>query len=320
MKNICLITHIADPDGAFSIILGRLVFEHVDTFSCEIKEVDEVLKSVLECHKNYDTIYIVDLNVSDEMASTIDKSAILKEKVKVFDHHVSREYLNKYPFIHVVDSKDGRKECGTTLFYEHLRSMYANIYLEKEVLKKMIEWVRECDTFDFLEEYREEALQFRDLYTIYGRERYIEHFLKGIREQETFVFTETEKVLIEVEQERVKRYVEEKLEHIKFATINGIRVGISFAEANRSILGHTMADRFKDKIDIAIVINVDRSISYRAEKEEVDITPLATYYGGGGHKHAGGSPIPYGLEESIVEQIFERVKWENGEESLHECL
>lgn len=320
MKKICLITHIADPDGAIPIILAHLVFENVEAFSCEIKEVDEVLKPILERQENYDAIYIVDLNISDEMALTIDKNPTLKEKVKVFDHHVSREYLNQYSFIHVVVSKDGRKECGTTLFYQHLRNTYPNAYLEKEALKKIIEWVREVDTFDFLEEYKEEALQFRDLYTIYGREKYIEYILKVIKEQETFAFTETEKILIEVEQERVKRYVDEKLEHVKFAVIDGVRVGISFAEANRSILGHTMASRFKDKIDIAIVINVDRSISYRAEKDEVDVTPLANYYKGGGHQHAGGSPIPHGLEEKIVEYIFEHVKWENEEGRLQEYL
>lgn len=310
MNRICLITHIADSDGAFPIILARLVFENVDTFSCEVKEVDEVLQPILENHEMYETIYIVDLNVSDAMASTIDENETLKKKVQVFDHHISREYLNKYPFIHVVDTQNGRKECGTTLFYEHLRNKYPNASLEKEVIKQMIELVREIDTFDFLEEYKEEAINFRELYAIYGRDKYVEHFLKVVKEQEKFMFTETEKVLIEVEQERVKRYVEEKLDHVKFATIDGVRVGISFAEANRSILGNTMAERFREEIDIAVIINVDRSISYRAIKEEVDIIPLAAYYGGGGHKHAGGSSLPKDLQKRIVEHIFHEVGWE----------
>ncbi len=312
MNKICLITHIADSDGAFPIILAHLVFENVDTFSCEVKEVDEVLQPILENHEMYETIYIVDLNVSDAMASTIDENETLKKKVQVFDHHISREYLNKYPFIHVVDTQNGRKECGTTLFYEHLRNKYANASLEKEVIKQMIELVREIDTFDFLEENKEKAMEFGNLYIIYGREKFIEHFLKVIREQETFAFTETEKVLLEIEQERTKQYIEEKLEHVIFATIRGVKVGISFAEQHRSILGHTMAERFREEIDIAVVINVDRSVSYRAEKEEVDIIPLATYYGGGGHKHAGGSSLPKDLQKGIVEHIFHEVEWGNG--------
>ena len=63
-------------------------------------------------------------------------------------------------------------------------------------------------------------------------------------------------------------------------------------------------------IDIAVVINVDRGVSYRASKEEVDTNILAVPNGGGGHKHASGSPLPKDLQEKIVEYIFKDVKWE----------
>ena len=63
-------------------------------------------------------------------------------------------------------------------------------------------------------------------------------------------------------------------------------------------------------IDIAIVIDVDRSVSYRADKEEVDISVLAVPRGGGGHKHAGGSPLPTNLQEKICEIIFQDIKWD----------
>lgn len=309
MKKIALITHIADADGAFPIILANLAFTNVDDFSCDVKEVDDTLSKVLEHASIYDTIYIVDLNITDKMAQKINQSE-LKDKIKIFDHHASNEFLNKYPFIHVVVERNGLKECGTTLFYEHLKNITGNEIFSKEVLKTMIELVRQVDTFDFTDEIKELALDFGNLYNIYGRENYIKHFIEYIKGHDTFKLDGIEKTLIEIEKDRVNRYIEEKMQHVKFATIDNIKVGIVFAEKNRSMLGHAMAKYFQDKIDIAIIIDVDRSVSYRAEKENVDITLLAARYDGGGHKHAGGSPLPIDIQEKIVEQIFESVKWQ----------
>lgn len=303
----CLITHVADPDGAFPIILSKLIFDNMDFYSCEKSEVDGILNKVLR--ENYDNIYIVDLNMSFEMAKMINEKDELKNKVLVFDHHQSEEYLNKYPFIHVVVEQNGKKECGTTLYYEYLKKITNQEILNKKSLVTMVELVRQNDTFDFTDDLKNVALNFRNLYDIYGREKYIEHFLEFILENETFEFTGVEKELIKLEEDRSKRYIEEKLKHVKKAKINGIPVGIVFAEQNRSMLGHTIAGTMPD-IDIALVINVDRAVSYRADKEEVDTNILAVPCGGGGHKHASGSPLPKDLQEKIVEYIYKDVIWE----------
>lgn len=304
----CLITHIADPDGAFPIILSKLVLENVECFSCEQGEVDSLLEQIIQ--KDYDTIYIVDLNMTEDMAKKINENDVLKNKIKVFDHHESVSYLNKYPFIQVVVEANGQKECGTTLYLNHLKKVMKNSILENNALNFLVELVRENDTFDFKEELENQAIQFRNLYDIYGREKYIEHFTEYILTHDTFELTGIEKEIIEIEEARSKRYIEEKLKHMKKATIDGVKVGIVFAEQNRSMLGHAIVDNNPD-IDIAVVINVDRSISYRACKENIDTNILATVYGGGGHKHASGSPLPTDLQEKIVEYLFKKVEWEN---------
>lgn len=306
MKN-CLITHIADPDGAFPIILSKLVFENTDFYSCEKSEVDEILDKVI--NENYDNIYIVDLNMSYEMANKINENEELKNKIKVFDHHKSEEYLNNFDFINVVVENNGRKECGTTLFYEYLKSITKNPILNKNSLTTMVELVRQNDTFDFTLELKDLSVKFTILYSIYGREKYIERYYNYILENEVFELTDMEKEILEIEQDRTNRYIEEKLKHVKKAKINGIPVGIVFAEKNRSTLGHVMAETIED-IDIAIIINVDRSVSYRADKEEVDTTILSIPCGGGGHKHASGSPLPNDLQEKIIEHIYKNVEWE----------
>ena len=303
--NKVLITHIADADGAFPIILSKLVFDNIDVISCDINEVDDNLKKIID---NYDLIYIVDLNVSDEMADYINNSDY-KNKIKVYDHHESRINLNKYSFEEVILEQNGIKECGTTLYYNHLKEVINNPVLSKKSLIKMIELVRQNDTFDFTNELKDEAFKFASLYNIYGRENYINHFIEYIKKNDDFIFNGIELELIKVEEDRIKRYIEEKLKNVKKAKINDISVGIVFAESNRSALGHAIVDTMPD-IDIAVVINVDRSVSYRASKEEVDTNLLAVPNGGGGHKHASGSPLPKDLQEKIVEYIFKDVKWE----------
>lgn len=303
---VCLITHIADPDGAMPIILSKLVFDNLDYFSCEKSEVDEILKKVI--NEDYSNIYIVDLNMSEQMAKIINENEVLKNKILVFDHHESELHLNKYPFINVIVENNGRKECGTTLYYNYLRNYTNNSLLDKESTVHMVELIRENDTFDFIEENKEEAINFRNLYDIYGRDEYINHFTDFIIKNDYFEFTGVEKELVKIESKRANRYVLEKLSHVRKATINNIPVGIVFAEQNRSMLGHKMAETMSD-IDIAIVINVDRSVSYRADKDEVNTNILAIPCGGGGHKHASGSPLPIDLQEKIVEYIFKNVTW-----------
>ena len=309
MNKVCLLTHVAAADGAFPIVLAKLVFKDLEVFSCEVNEVDSVLSSILLHEEDYKNIYVVDLCMSEAMASQINENEKWKSKIKVFDHHASRLTLNQFSFISVIDEQNGRKECGTSLFFQYLKKFYSNAWLLKPCVAEMIELVRQGDTFAFTEEKEKDAFSFGSLYAIYGRERYIEHFYEYILTHEVFSFSETEEVLLSLEEEKTKRYIEEKMEHIKFATLSGFRVGIVFAEQNRSLLGHEMAKRLD--IDIAVVIDVDRSVSYRAEKEDVDASVLAISYGGGGHKHACGSPLPLDLQERICECIFKEIEWDS---------
>lgn len=306
----CLITHIADPDGAFPIILSNLVLKDMEFISCEVDEIDEITNEVLNKQEEYNKIYVVDMCFSEEIANFINDNEILRNKVLVLDHHASREPLNKFPFINVISEKDDRKECATTLFYKYLQDTTNNEILAKKSLVDMVELVRELDTYDFIEENKENAFKLGDLYNIYGRESYIETYTNFIKNNDAFYFTDFENKVLELEEMRKERYIEDKLETVKKATINGIPVGIVFAERHRSDLGHAVVTKNHD-IDIAVIINISRSVSYRAAKDEVDVNILAIPNGGGGHKHAGGSAIPENLEEKICEYIFKDIEWDN---------
>ena len=72
MENkLLIISHIGDNDGVTPIILANLTFKNFDKKLIEVKEVDETVKENIE---KYNRIYILDLNVSDEMAEIINQN------------------------------------------------------------------------------------------------------------------------------------------------------------------------------------------------------------------------------------------------------
>lgn len=298
---ICLITHVADPDGAGPIILSKLVFNNLEHYSCELTDVDKVLKTILLNEKNYDYIFITDLNISESMADEINRDINLKNKIKVFDHHQSALMMNKYSFIKVVVNDGEYYECGTSIYFKYLKELTKKKILNKPCVNKFVDLIRQLDTYHFTD--KETSLAIDTLYNIYGRELFIEKYYQYLLRNKHFKFNKEEKLLLEIENRRVEKYVDDKLKNIIKMEIQGIKVGIVFAEKNRSIIGNRMASENED-IDIAVIININRSVSYRSTKENVDINTLASVYNGGGHKHAGGSPIPENLKEKIIDYIF----------------
>lgn len=308
---IFLITHIADPDGATPIILSKLVYSNLNIVSSEIADVDLNLKKAIEVIDDYDYIYVIDLNISEELASYIDLDDKLKSKIKIFDHHITSIGLNKYSFINVIDiNENSEKECGTSIYYKYLKTLINNDNLNKQATSYLVELVRLIDTWEWKKTNNIEAVWINNLYDIYGREEFINKYYNMIINNETFEFTDVDKKILEIESRRIDEYVKSKMDNIIKANINGINVGIVFAESNRSILGNMIVEKYKDEIDIAVLINMSRCVSYRSCKDNVDVNDIAKLYGGGGHKKAGGSPFPEHLHENVIKLIFKDIKME----------
>lgn len=206
--------------------------------------------------------------------------------------------MNKYPFIKVVDV-DGIKQSGTTLYYKFLKENYNNDLLNKDVTKKLVEHVRTMDTYDFSITSKEEANNIVVLFKIYGRELFIDKFYNVIINSNK-LYSKEDLNLIELENLRIKRYIEEK--EIIEISLDNKKVGVVFAEQNMSELGNYLVNKY-DYLDYVILINVDKSISYRGNNK-VDLSVIAKKYNGGGHFNASGSPIPIDLKEKIIKEIF----------------
>lgn len=290
MKRL-IISHIADPDGVTPIILSKLVFEEIDYILSENKDVNDNVKNNLD---KYDFIYVVDLNISEELADFIE--ANYKEKIMILDHHLSCNNMNKYSFIEV--NAEG-KESGTSLYYKYLLNNYNNNLLNRESTKMLVEHVRTMDIYDFSKTSKEEAEKLEMIFKIYGKDRFIDKFYNVII-NDLELYSKEDLNLVELEKERIKRYIEEK-EFIEISLDNK-RVGVVFAERYISELGNYLINKY-DYLDYIVLINIDKKISYRGNGK-VDLSVIAKKFGGGGHINAAGNCLSSGLKEKVIKEIF----------------
>lgn len=290
MKRL-IISHIADPDGVTPIILSKLVFEEFDYILSENKDVNDNVKNNLD---KYDFIYVVDLNISEELADFIE--ANYKEKIMILDHHLSCNNMNKYSFIEV--NAEG-KESGTSLYYKYLLNNYNNNLLNRESTKMLVEHVRTMDIYDFSKTSKEEAEKLEMIFKIYGKDRFIDKFYNVII-NDLELYSKEDLNLVELEKERIKRYIEEK--EFMEISLDNKRVGVVFAERYISELGNYLINKY-DYLDYIVLINMDKKISYRGNGK-VDLSVIAKKFGGGGHINAAGNCLPSGLKEKVIKEIF----------------
>lgn len=290
MKRL-IISHIADPDGVTPIILSKLVFEEIDYILSENKDVNDNVKNNLD---KYDFIYVVDLNISEELADFIEEN--YKDKIMIIDHHLSCNNMNKYSFIEV--NAEG-KESGTSLYYKYLLNNYNNNLLNRESTKMLVEHVRTMDIYDFSKTSKEEAEKLEMIFKIYGKDRFIDKFYNVII-NDLELYSKEDLNLVELEKERIKRYIEEK--EFMEISLDNKRVGVVFAERYISELGNYLINKY-DYLDYIVLINMDKKISYRGNGK-VDLSVIAKKFGGGGHINAAGNCLPSGLKEKVIKEIF----------------
>lgn len=300
-----LLSHVADIDGISPVILLNLLNEEFDYALFEVGEVNDYLNTRLEDKTLdiYDEIYITDISVNKEIADKINNSKY-KDKFKLFDHHTSAMFLNDYEFAKVEDSIGDFKVCGTTLFFDYLLNNYDSQILTKNSVITYLELVRECDTYDFTE-LKDEAMDLNTLLAFIGNEDFIDNYTKFLSVNDEFYFTKQQMNIIRHLNQNKEEYIQRLSNDVIIKNIRGYNVGIVFAESYRSELGHYIADKYYNDIDLVAIINLNRYVSLRTVKKNVDVSEFASYYGGAGHKEASGMPFDEKIKQLIISEIFD---------------
>ena len=317
---IKLFTH-NDLDGLSCALLAQLAFgiEEVDFETCRYEDINEKFEAYIseKQYLNYSHCFITDISINNELATKIDDlmhdSSFIENnngmplKLSLIDHHISAQSLDTYKWCHVeVANNLGIKGCGTTLFLRALKEVNApnNKLLSSPLVRTYVEKVRRYDVWDWQALEDLEAKQLNDLFFILGKERFLTYWYnRMLDDQGTFSFDSTHKLLLELKQNEIDKYIEARDEELITTEIAGYKAGVVFACRFQSELGNQLAT-LHPELDFIAMINVGGGVSCRTVKEDVNLAEIAALFGGGGHAKAAGLPVPDEIRQLVINNLF----------------
>ena len=231
---------------------------------------DDIDRYIEENYHYYDRIIITDVS---PQYGTVEMLAGEKD-VLIIDHHASSDALKDFHFTHHDITK-----CATMLTYEYLLQKG----FKAEEYEEFARCINDVDMW-FLK--REDSLKMSVLFNLMGITRMEERFLSS----PYTTFTDTEKLMITLEEERRDNYIKKAMRNIEtIKDKDGLTVTVVFAESYASELGNYIIS--EDISDYVMLINAQsKKVTLRSRKD-VDIRHIAERNGGGGHKNAAAFSI-----------------------------
>lgn len=304
-----------DLDGIGCNIVLKSVIPKFD-LDCENLNYNTINERVKEFFisgefEEYIEVFITDISVNEEVAKIIqEKINETGISVTLLDHHKTVLWLNEYEWATVAPDREyGDKNCGTMMLYNELMSkirMGVNYNIpKKQNLLDFVEAVRKYDTWEWHDKYHDDTpKKLNDLFFILGSKRFINEVMDKIIisgcDTELFIYMYS--LLLELQQEKIDKYIEKKNKEIIEYNIQGYKMGVVFAEQFISELGNKLSE-MNPQLDLIAMIG-DNRISYRCVKEGVDCGEIAKKLGGGGHFAAAGSPISTESKKEYIERLF----------------
>lgn len=257
-----------DLDGlGCGVLIKKFMHRNIKTVYLSYDDIDRYIE---DNYHYYDRIIITDVS---PQYGTVEMLAGEKD-VLIIDHHASSDALKDFHFTHHDITK-----CATMLTYEYLLQ-------EGFKVEEYEEFARCINDIDMWFLKREDSLKMSVLFNLMGITRMEERFLST----PYTTFTDTEKLLITLEEERRDNYIKKAMRNIEtIKDKEGLTFTIVFAESYASELGNYIIS--EDISDYVMLINAQsKKISLRSRKD-VDIRHIAERNGGGGHKNAAAFSI-----------------------------
>ncbi|MED1205012.1 DHH family phosphoesterase [Heyndrickxia acidicola] len=298
-----LFTH-NDLDGIGCGILAKLAFgEQIHVYYCSISNLNSRVEMFLEQENQENTLIVTDLSVSEKNEEKISAFVQAGGNAVLIDHHKTAEHLNRHDWAHVqTQEEEGKLASATSLFLHYLKEKH-NIHFTS-ALFQFVELVRLYDTWEWEKNQNLEAKRLNDLFYMFSIEEFEEKMLNKLRMQGEFCFDELETKLLDIEENRVERYIRGKKREVYQALIHNYNAGVVHAESYHSELGNELSKEFPHLDYIAIIMAGRKKISFRTIHDHVDVSEIAGEYGGGGHKKASGCQLTPEAFVSFVDKTF----------------
>ena len=298
-----LFTH-TDLDGVGCGILARLAFQkeviiRYNSLSALNREIDSFLEQKQQSH----FLFITDLSPNEENEQKLNDYFQEKGNIQLIDHHKTALHLNDYKWGYVVvEDEQAHLTSATSLFYDYL---VTHEMLEKtEIVTEFVELVRQYDTWEWEKNHNYKAHQLNTLFFLMSIDEFEEKMVARLQKNNHFDFDEFEQKLLDLEDEKRERYIRRKKRELVQKEVEEKFVGIIYAESYHSELGNELGKEHPH-LDYIAIINIGaKRIAFRTIHEHVDVSEIASRFGGGGHAKAAGCSLSNEAYKLFVEETY----------------
>ncbi|WP_040208713.1 DHH family phosphoesterase [Neobacillus jeddahensis] len=296
-----------DLDGLGCGLIAKIAFgEKANVFYSSYRNLNQRVDSFISHPgNNHEDVYITDLAVNEVIEKKLEERFQHGRHIQMIDHHVTAMHFNQYKWGKVLpEYENGKKTCATSLFYDFL--IEQEMMDRNHALEEFIELVRQYDTWEWDENNNVAAKRLNDLFYIMNREQFEEEMLKRLTEnKDSFRLTDTENMILDIEEQKINRYIHSKSRQIVQTIVDDYFVGIVHAEQYLSELGNALNNIYPH-LDMIVLMNVSgKKMGFRTIHEEVNVAEFAQKYGGGGHPKASGSEMTKEAFETFIVNVFD---------------
>lgn len=293
-----------DLDGVSCGILAKLAFgESIEVRYNSVTQLDREVKNFLENDTKDTFLFITDLSVNQENTENLAQFVKNGGKVQLIDHHKTALHFNEYDWAKVeVEHANGKLASATSLFYEYL--VEHNLLTPTQSLNEYVELVRQYDTWEWEMNNNQKANRLNSLFFLISIEEFEEKMLERLPLNKPFEFDDFEKKLLDMEDEKIERYIRKKRRELVQTEIHDYFVGIVYAESYHSQLGNVLGKDYPHLDYIAILNMGGKKMSFRTIHDHVDVSEVAANFGGGGHAKASGCSMTEETFQLYVQNTF----------------
>ncbi|AOV06787.1 DHH family phosphoesterase [Sporosarcina ureilytica] len=285
-----LLTH-NDLDGVGCGILAKIAFgKQVKVRYNSVSGLDREVEWFLENDDKETFLLITDLSVNEENEKRLEAFYQDGGKIQLLDHHKTALHFNHYEWGHVViEDNEGKLTSATSLFYQYL--VTHQILEPSESIAEFVELVRQYDTWEWEKNNNHFAQRLNALFFLITIEEFEEKMISRLNSSEHFVFDEFEKKILDMEEDKIERYIRRKRRELVQLKTGVHFAGVVYAESYHSELGNELGKEYPHLDYIAILNIGGKRVGFRTIHDQVDVSEIAGQFGGGGHAKASGCSL-----------------------------
>nr|WP_285853362.1 oligoribonuclease [Sporosarcina luteola] len=248
-------------------------------------------------------LFITDLSVHEENEKRLEAFYQDGGKIQLIDHHKTALHFNEYGWGHVVvEDADKKLTSATSLFYEYL---VTHEHIEpSESIAEFVELVRQYDTWEWEKNNNQSAQRLNALFFLLSIDEFEEKMIERLLSNDHFHFDEFEKKLLDMEEDKIERYIRRKRRGLVQTQADNLFAGVVYAESYHSELGNELGKEYPH-LDYIVILNMSgKRAGFRTIHEHVDVSEVAGQFGGGGHAKASGCSLTNEAFQQFVLDTF----------------